>query len=76
MIVSIIIGVLAALIVVGVIVSTYIKRRRGEIGCGCDCSKCSGCSHGQGQNQAQDPSQTESATIEPPCRCGHCNGES
>ena len=44
MIISILIGVGAVAIVVGVAVNSYLKRKRGETGCSCgDCAGCCGC---------------------------------
>ena len=33
----------AALFVVGVAVFTFIRKKQGKGGCGCDCAHCSGC---------------------------------
>ncbi len=62
MLVSILIGVLAALFVVGVIVWTYIKRRRGEVGCGCgcDCGKCLGLDCGCSRSSSRKTKETVS----------------
>ncbi|MBQ8658653.1 MAG: FeoB-associated Cys-rich membrane protein [Clostridia bacterium] len=66
MIINILIGVGAAAIVVGVVISTYLKRKRGETGCSCgDCSGCSGCGH-----KTEEKPQEEEKT----CCCG-CHSE-
>ncbi len=41
---EILIIIAACLIVVGVIVSSVIRKKQGKTGCGCDCGGCAGCS--------------------------------
>lgn len=41
--IEIIVIIACVLIVGGVIVKSIIDKKNGKTGCGCDCSKCSGC---------------------------------
>jgi len=36
--------VACSLIVVGVVISSIIKKKKGKSPCGCDCAHCKGCS--------------------------------
>ncbi len=42
--VEIVVIVLAAAFVVGVIALSIVRKKQGKSSCGCDCSRCSGCS--------------------------------
>ncbi|MBQ7235682.1 MAG: FeoB-associated Cys-rich membrane protein [Clostridia bacterium] len=42
--IEIIVIIACVVIVAGVIVKSIIDKKKGKTSCGCDCSKCSGCS--------------------------------
>ncbi len=42
--VEIIVICVAAAFVLGVIVRAIVRKKQGKGSCGCDCSRCSGCS--------------------------------
>ncbi len=41
---EILIIIAACAIVLGVIVTSIVRRKQGKTGCGCDCGGCAGCS--------------------------------
>lgn len=41
---EIILIVACSVLVVSVIVTSIIRKKKGKTSCGCDCSSCSGCS--------------------------------
>ncbi len=45
--VDIIIVIACVALVVGVVVTSIVNRKKGKTSCGCDCSKCTCCSHSQ-----------------------------
>ena len=42
--IEIIVIIACVLIVGGVITSSIVNKKKGKTSCGCDCSKCKGCS--------------------------------
>ncbi len=42
--IEIIVIIACVVIVAGVIAKSIINKKKGKTSCGCDCSKCSGCS--------------------------------
>jgi hypothetical protein len=43
--IDILIAIGAGLIVVSVIITSIINKKKGKSSCGCDCSSCAHCSH-------------------------------
>ena len=52
--IEIIVIVACVLIVGGVIVTSIVNKMKGKTSCGCDCSKCSGCSTCKNVNKKED----------------------
>ena len=42
--IEVLVIVACVLIVFGVIIKSIVDKKKGKTSCGCDCSKCSGCS--------------------------------
>lgn len=41
--IEIVLVLFCALVVVGVVAASFVRRKRGKPGCGCDCADCGHC---------------------------------
>ncbi len=52
--IEVIVIIACVLIVGGVIATSIINKKKGKTSCGCDCSKCSGCSRSKSATNKEE----------------------